>query len=209
MSCSMASARRRSCAACRLPTCERRGVLLAWAMNEEELAPEHGFPLRVVVPGWTGHHWTKWLTRVEVVREALDGERMRDDRQDPDGAMIRGAGPKALITSPADGSRLRDRVVRLSGISWAGEADIAAVDVSIDGGATWHAAALAPHGGNGAWRRWDLHIDLPDAVAGDVEVLARATDDRGRTQPERGKWNPGGYLWNGWDRIHVRQPQRH
>ena len=180
-----------------------RGVLLAWNMNGETLTPAHGFPLRVVVPGWTGQHWVKWLTRIEARDAAPAAPSMQDEFRMQDGAMIRGGGPKSIISSPADGARVRDRIVRPSGIAWAGEAEIASVAVSADGGRTWHEAQLAAYGGNGAWRRWEAEVTLPDDIAGEVAVVALATDDRGRTQPERPEWNPGGYLWNGWDRVTV------
>ena len=109
-----------------------------------------------------------------------------------DGEMIRGPRAKALISSPADGAVLRDRVVRASGIAWAGEAEVTRVEVSVDGGESWHDAQLAAYGGRGAWRRWDLDLEVPAGVSGAVTVLARATDDRGRTQPARGEWNPLG-----------------
>ncbi len=80
-----------------------RGVLLAWAMNGEALTPPHGFPLRVVVPGWTGQHWMKWLTRIEVTATEASGYYMRDEYC-LDGVMIRGPRAKALISSPADGA---------------------------------------------------------------------------------------------------------
>ena len=179
-----------------------RGVLLAWAMNGEALTPPHGFPLRVVVPGWTGQHWMKWLTRIDVTATEASGFYMRDEYC-LDGAMIRGPRAKALICSPIDGTPLRDRVVRASGIAWAGEAEITRVEVSVDGAANWHDAHVAAYGGRGAWRRWELDLEVPAGVSGPVTVLARATDDRGRTQPERGQWNPLGYLWDGWDRIAV------
>lgn len=181
-----------------------RGVLLAWAINGDALTPPHGFPLRVVVPGWCGQHWLKWLTRIEVAATEADVPYMRDDYR-LDGAMIRGPRVKALISSPADGAVLRDRVVRASGIAWAGEAEVSRVEVSIDLGASWHDAQMAGYGGRGAWRRWDLDLDVPAGVSGQVTVLARATDDAGRTQPERGAWNQQGYLWDGYDRIAVTQ----
>ncbi len=179
-----------------------RGVLLAWAMNGEPLVPAHGFPLRVVVPGWTGQHWFKWLTRIEVTAAPADGPYMRDEYC-LDGEMIRGPRAKAVISSPADGAVLRDRVVRASGIAWAGEAEVSRVELSIDQGENWHHAQLAGYGGRGAWRRWDLDLDVPAGVSGAVTVLARATDDRGRTQPAQGAWNELGYLWDGYDRITV------
>jgi sulfite oxidase len=179
-----------------------RGVLLAWAMNGEPLTPPHGFPLRVVVPGWTGQHWMKWLTRIEVSAVEADGFYMREEYC-LEGAMIRGPRVKALISSPADGAILRDRVVRASGIAWAGETEVSRVELSIDRGDSWHHAQLAAYGGRGAWRRWDLDLELPVNASGAVTVLARATDDRGLTQPETREWNPKGYLWDGWDSVTV------
>jgi sulfite oxidase len=79
-----------------------------------------------------------------------------------------------------------------------------AVAVSADEGATWHDAQLAAYGGNGAWRRWEAEMTVPHGTSDAVTLVARATDDRGRTQPERAEWNAGGYLWNGWDRITLR-----
>jgi DMSO/TMAO reductase YedYZ molybdopterin-dependent catalytic subunit len=180
-----------------------RGVLLAWAMNGEPLLPEHGFPLRVVVPGWTGQHWIKWLTRIDVTDAEAGGPYMRDEYRETGGAMIRGARVKALVTSPADGARLRGRTLALSGIAWAGECDVARVEVSLDDGATWREAAVSGYGGQGAWRRWDLAIELEATATGTIAVAARATDDHGRTQPRHGAWHPLGYLWNGWDRLSV------
>ena len=110
---------------------------------------------------------------------------MRDEYR-LDGEMIRGPRAKALISSPADGAVLRDRVVRASGIAWAGEAEVSRVELSVDQGESWHHAQLAGYGGRGAWRRWDLDLDVPADVSGAVTVLARATDDRGRTQPAQG-----------------------
>lgn len=188
-----------------LASVRERGVLLAWAMNGEVLTPAHGFPLRVVVPGWMGQHWMKWVTRVEVSAAQAEGFYMREEYC-LDGEMIRGPRVKALTSSPADGARLRDRVLRASGIAWAGEAEVSRVEVSVDGGASWHDAQLAVYGGRGAWRRWDLDLELPVEASGTVTVLVRATDDRGRTQPERGAWNPLGYLWDGWDRFTVTLP---
>jgi sulfite oxidase len=179
-----------------------RGVLLAWAMGGETLLPSHGFPLRVVVPGWTGQHWVKWISRVEVSDAPAAGLYMEDEYLAADGTMLRGGHVKSLITSPADGTRLRHGMLSLSGIAWAGEREVARVEVSLDGGRTWRAATLSSHGGSGAWRRWDLNIELGDEP-GALTIAVRATDDRGDTQPERSEWNPLGYLWNGYHVIGI------
>jgi DMSO/TMAO reductase YedYZ molybdopterin-dependent catalytic subunit len=180
-----------------------RGVLLAWAMGGETLLPAHGYPLRVAVPGWNGQHWVKWLTRIEVAREPAAGFYMDEEYRGVDGTPIGGGHVKSLITWPADGARLRHRMLGLSGIAWAGEREIARVEASVDGGATWRDATLSSHGGSGAWRRWDLNVELDAGVSGEIVAAVRATDDLGRTQPEVAEWNPLGYLWNGYHTIRV------
>jgi DMSO/TMAO reductase YedYZ molybdopterin-dependent catalytic subunit len=182
----------------------RRGALVAWEMAGERLTAPHGFPLRVVVPGWNGQHWVKWLTRIEVTREPMRGFYMDEEYRDVDGSVIGGSHVKSLITWPADGARLRHRMLGLSGIAWAGEREVTRVEASIDGGATWREATLSSHGGHGAWRRWDLNVELDAAASGEIVVAARATDDLGRTQPEVATWNPLGYLWNGYHRIRIK-----
>ncbi len=98
----------------------------------------------------------KWLTRIDVTATEADGPYMRDEYC-LDGAMIRGPRAKALISSPADGAVLRDRVVRASGIAWAGEAEVSRVELSIDRGRelastrNWPATAVAARGGDGIW----------------------------------------------------------
>ena len=180
-----------------------RGVLLAWAMGGETLLPSHGFPLRVVVPGWTGQHWVKWIARVEVSETPAAGFYMADEYLAADGAMLRGGHVKSLITSPADGARLRHGMLGLSGIAWAGEREVARVEVSTDGGATWRDATLSSHGGRGAWRRWDLNVELGDEAMEALTAAVRATDDRGDIQPERSEWNRLGYLWNGYHTVTI------
>ena len=179
-----------------------RGVLLAWAMNGEPLTPAHGFPLRVVVPGWTGQHWMKWLTSIEVAATPSPGKFMADEYTlpGPGGGMapIRGSRVKSLIATPLEGETRSGDSVHVTGLAWAGEADIARVEISIDDGTTWLPARLRP-GGQGTWTRWNA--DVHAAGPGAITVLARATDTRGDTQPRRAEWNPMGYLWNGYDRV--------
>lgn len=181
----------------------RREVLLAWDMAGERLTPPHGFPLRVVVPGWNGQHWVKWLSRVEVSREPARGLYMDEEYRGDDGTPIGGGHVKSLITWPADGARLRHRMLGLSGIAWAGEREVVRVEVSTDDGTTWREATASAHGGRGAWRRWDLNVELDEGVSGELVIAVRATDDLGRTQPGVAKWNPLGYLWNGYHRIRI------
>lgn len=109
---------------------------------------------------------------------------------------------KSLIISPADGQRLRSGVeATVRGVAWSGGgAQARRVEVSVDGGQTWHDAALGDSHGRYAWRTF-AHRFVP--VAGTATIMARATDDRGAIQPRVSPWNPGGYLWNGIQSVRV------
>jgi hypothetical protein len=107
---------------------------------------------------------------------------------------------KSMIASPADGAQLRAAATRITGAAWAGEADIARVDVSTDGGSSWAPAELGAEHARYSWRLW--HFPWTPKP-GSFVLMARATDSQGRTQPDAPPWNPGGYLWNGIDKVNV------
>jgi DMSO/TMAO reductase YedYZ molybdopterin-dependent catalytic subunit len=193
-------------------------TILAWEMNGEPLAAQHGFPLRLVAPGWPASVSGKWLTRIWVRDRVHDGEKMggnsyRVPRHPvepgadvPDSEMeIIGAMPvKSIITRPATGVEQRTlEPLPLRGHAWCGDGPVRAVHVSFDFGATWIEAALRPPRNPFAWQRWNAEIRFP--TAGHYEVWARATDHAGRQQPMVVPgWNPGGYLNNAMHRIAVR-----
>ncbi|MGR7023466.1 sulfite oxidase [Geodermatophilus sp. URMC 62] len=186
-----------------LPLAEalRPDVLLVWAMNGAPLPPQHGAPLRLLVPGWYGMAHVKWLTRVEVLDHLFDGfqntvaYRMRTGGAD-DGAPVTRIAPRALLAPPGwPDSMTRERFLRpgpvtLTGRAWSGRAPVTGVEVSTDGGATWTVADLAPtdpahpH----AWRAWRCTWD---ARRGDHELVVRATDAEG-AQPTEQRWNRQG-----------------
>jgi len=180
-------------------------VLLAYAMNGAPLAPQHGFPLRLVVPGWYGMASVKWLTRIEVVDRPFTGfqqavaYRFRQHADDP-GEPVTRIAPRALVVPPGFPDFMsRARVVRpgpvaLEGRAWSGRSPVARVEVSVDGGATWARATLAPDGGHRwAWRRW-THEWV--ATAGSFLVTARAVTADGEEQPVDPPWNRGGFANN-------------
>ncbi len=190
----------------------RPEVLLAWGMNGEPLAPVHGAPLRVVVPGYIGARSVKWLERIEVRDEPWPGhfQHVVYRLLPPDGAPGPGVGtPLGLValnsdvTSPADGETVRAGVVEVRGHAFAGgERHVTRVDVSLDGAGTWVQAELLDDLGPWAWRQWRTTVDLD---AGDHEILVRAWDSSAATQPEdeAALWNPKGYVNNACPRIRV------
>ncbi|WP_448640630.1 molybdopterin-dependent oxidoreductase [Geodermatophilus sp. URMC 63] len=197
-----------------LPLAEalRPDVLLVWAMDGAPLPPQHGAPLRLLVPGWYGMAHVKWLTRVEVLDHPFDGfqnaraYRLKVDAGDP-GEPVTRIAPRALLAPPGwpdlmtRARFLRPGPVTLTGRAWSGRAPVTGVEVSTDGGTTWTAAALAPADPAHpyAWRAWRCTWD---ARPGDSELVVRATDTEG-AQPIEQRWNRQGMANNLVQRVPV------
>ena len=186
-------------------------VLLAYEMNGAPLPPQHGFPLRLVVPGWYGMTNVKWLAEIELVREPFAGFQNRRAylfrrTEDEAGTPVDRMQPRALMVPPGVPDFFtRRRFVApgpwtLEGRAWSGRAPVAAVEVSADGGATWGAAALGEDLGRWAWRAWSFRWD---ARPGEHVLCSRARDEAGNEQPLEADWNVGGYANNGVQRIAV------
>jgi DMSO/TMAO reductase YedYZ molybdopterin-dependent catalytic subunit len=187
-------------------------VLLAHELNGEPLPPQHGRPLRLVVPGWYGMTNVKWLGALTVTTEPFAGyQQARGYRvrrnEDEEGEPVSRIVPRALMIPPGIPDFLtRVRTVRagtaaLEGRAWSGHGEVTAVEVSADGGATWSAASLEPAElGPYAWRRWTFTWH---AEPGEHVLCCRATDDAGRTQPTDSAWNLGGYVNNAVQRVPV------
>lgn len=188
-------------------------TLLALSMNGETPAI-HGFPVRLIVPGWDGTSWLKWVTRLTPAAQISGGFFMNPAYRIPrynlppgtparpaELEVIEGMPVKSSITAPEDQSKLAAGAVIIRGIAWAGEEAIERVEISTDGGSRWREAQLSQPKLNFAWRLW--HIDWTPAQLGYYTILSRAIDSAGRVQPIVPPWNPSGYLWNGIDRIGV------
>jgi DMSO/TMAO reductase YedYZ molybdopterin-dependent catalytic subunit len=188
-------------------------AVLAYEMNGEPLLPQHGFPLRLVVPGWYGMTNVKWLTRIVATARPFEGYqqarayRFRRDEDDP-GTPITRMLPRALLAPPGIPDFLtRERTVpfrpcTLEGRAWSGYAPIERVELSADDGATWAEAALDDDlGSPWAWRRWTT-IWEPRAP-GRYILACRATDGAGNVQPLEPVWNVGGYSNNAVHRVPV------
>lgn len=186
-------------------------VLLADELNGQPLPPQHGSPLRLVVPGWYGMTNVKWLTDIEVVDQPFTGfqqataYRYRTD-PDQDGTPVQRMAVRSLLVPPGIPDFLTRRrfvtagEVVVEGRAWSGTAAISRVEVSADGGATWDDAELEAPVGEHAWTRWCWAWD---ASPGDHELTCRATDAEGRTQPTEHPWNVGGYAVNTVHRVPV------
>ncbi|MGQ4403354.1 sulfite oxidase [Streptomyces hayashii] len=187
-------------------------VLVAYAMNGAPLPPQHGSPLRLVVPGWYGMAQVKWLRDVEVVDSPFTGFQQSVAyriRQTPEeaGEPVALIAPRALLIPPGFPDFMsRTRVVAggpvpLSGRAWSGRAPVTSVEVSADGGLTWDTAELEPdHGRRWAWRGWTFAWS---AAPGAHVLSARARDGAGNTQPLEQPWNRGGFANNAVQRVPV------
>lgn len=167
-------------------------TLLVWGMNGADLLPEHGYPLRAIVAGWYGMASVKWLTRIIVSKTSFNGFDQTIDygywARGEDGlprlTPVTEMQVKSTIAAPVAGSSVpAGKPTRIHGAAWAGEATVARVEVSTDGGKSWRDAKLLDRALPFCWRRWEFTW-TPDA-AGSRDLMARATDSRGRTQPLR------------------------
>jgi len=191
--------------------------LIAWAMNGDDIPPMNGYPLRLVIAGWPGSVAGKWLRKIVVRNQVHDGPKMTGTAYrvpckpvapgttvpDEEMCIIESMPVKSLITFPKSGiEHAVGQPLALRGHAWAGDAEVSAVHVSIDFGATWMKADLEGPANRFAWQHWSASMRLPET--GYFEVWARATDDMGRAQPMvLPGWNPKGYLNNACHRIAV------
>jgi sulfite oxidase len=179
-------------------------TLLAYEMNGQPLPIEHGFPLRVIVPGWAGDSWVKWLQHIEVLDHEFDGFWMKSAYRHPAQPVAPGTavdpsqmvpvtdlGVKSVIAAP--GRWAKTGSVRVQGTAWSNSSPVAKVDVSTDGGQTWKAAKLGGKPTKYGWRLWQIDWKAAD---GKYTLMSRATNEAGQAQPLMEQWNPNGYLWN-------------
>ncbi|CAM5203052.1 DMSO/TMAO reductase YedYZ molybdopterin-dependent catalytic subunit OS=Castellaniella defragrans OX=75697 GN=HNR28_000556 PE=4 SV=1 [Castellaniella defragrans] len=191
-------------------------VMLAWAMNGEDLPMLNGYPLRLVVPGYYGTYWVKHLSDITVLDKPLDNFWMATAYRIPDdacacvapGGKMTKSRPigrfaiRSFITSVVDGDKLHagKRVV-LRGIAFDGGYGLTAVDVSADGGHTWKRARLGEDHGKYSFREWTL--PFTPAKRGPLALKVRAFNRIGQTQPMDPLWNPSGYMRNVVETTHV------
>jgi len=189
----------------------RDEVLLVYGINGQSLTPQHGSPLRLLVPGWYGMASVKWLTRITAATEPFEGFQMGAYRfrrdADDDGTPVTRIHPRSLMLPPGIPDFMtRRRFVelgrhRLQGRAWSGLGPIARVEVSADIGASWADADLGEPGSAYAWVPWTF--DWEAAKPGATVLCSRATDAAGNTQPLDPPWNLGGFANTSVQRISV------
>ncbi|GAA0674918.1 sulfite oxidase [Sphingomonas insulae] len=190
-------------------------VLIAWAMNGEALTPEHGAPLRLVVPGYAGVRSAKWLTRIEVRDRPSDAPIQAKDyklfpasiaKEDADwdqGLTIEEMPLNAAICAPVDGEHVRAGACSIAGYAVAFGRAVSRVEVSVNNGTDWVQAELAAEpDAPWSWTQWCVTLDLSPGLH---VLVVRAVDGAGQMQPERPEaiWNFAGYLSTAWHRITV------
>lgn len=195
-------------------------TLLAYEMNGGPLPLYNGFPVRLIVPGWAGTYWMKQISALEILSHRFDGYWMKSayripidkfphldlfKSQDAPGVTstpITEMVVNSLITSLEEGQRFRSgQPITVQGVAWDSGHGIRSVEVSTDGGQTWHAAALGRDYGNYAWRQW--RYAFRPTQRGRYAVLARATSRRGEKQVSALIWNPAGYHNNVPQTVHI------
>ena len=181
----------------------RADVLLAYKMNGSELPPQHGFPLRAIVPGWYAMASIKWLQRIIITNRPFTGYYQTMDyaywRRRGDIAELTPLTEtqiKAQIAHPAEGEVVAaNSNVRVRGAAWTSDGEITKVELSTDGGATWNEAKLVAESKPNAWRLWEFNWKTPSAP-GKRTLIARATDSLGQTQPAHRDPDRGTYMIN-------------
>jgi sulfane dehydrogenase subunit SoxC len=187
----------------------RDEVLLAYAINAQPLPPQHGFPLRLVVPGWYGMTHVKWLQSITVVDEPFRGYQQSvayhvRQSQEETGEPVKRILPRSLMIPPGiPDFPARQRFVEagsclLEGRAWSGRGPIERVEVSVDGGETWDDASLGERVSEFAWHGWTYRWE---AEPGEYELCCRATDAAGNTQPMSPEWNYDGFCNNAVQRV--------
>ena len=191
-------------------------VMIAYAMNGEQLPLVNGFPLRLVVPGWYATYWVKMLNDIEVLDQPdtnywtkvaytipdtphasiKPGE--TDVKMVPINRMV----PRSFITNIASGSKVNAATpTTLRGIAFGGDYGVASVDFSIDGGQSWRRAQLGKDEGKYGFRQWQTQLTLP--APGKYSLLIRCANSNGVEQPDTANWNPAGFMRNVTESIDV------
>ena len=183
-------------------------VLLAYAMNGEALPHQHGYPLRLIVPGWYAVASVKWLTEIELIDRPFDGPFQAEKywyESERNGEIVREPVTlqkvRALITDPAANQEVECGDLAIRGVAWSGAASIARVEVSVGGG-SWQEARLVGERKRHSWQWWELVTRIEEPGVANLRV--RATDLAGRIQPERAEWNHLGYGNNAIHEVPIR-----
>jgi DMSO/TMAO reductase YedYZ molybdopterin-dependent catalytic subunit len=184
-------------------------VMIAYAMNGEQLPLVNGFPLRLVVPGWYSTYWVKMLNDIEVLNQPDTNYWTKTAYTIPDTPRasitpgqtgvtmipINRMVPRSFVTNMKSGATVSaGRPSQVRGIAFGGDSSVAAVDISTDSGKSWSPAQLGADQGKYGFRQWQTQITLPSP--GQYTVMVRCTNGNGEAQPATPNWNPAGFMRN-------------
>ncbi len=194
---------------------QETGAILAWNMNREAIPIAHGGPIRLVIPGVYGQNWIKWVNKMTFSKTpdermyAKKAYRMPDKSVKPGEAWdpVKNGKPidyiltQTIFTTPWPGAKVTPGKVLVRGKAFTGRGSIARVDISIDQGKSWMPAKLSGSKDR-AWQEFELEITTTEGTS--YNLVARATDSTGYSQPLEQEWNPKGYLYNAADRLQFK-----
>jgi DMSO/TMAO reductase YedYZ molybdopterin-dependent catalytic subunit len=191
-------------------------VMIAFAMNGEQMPLLNGFPLRLIVPGWYSTYWVKMLSEVEVLDRADDSYWMATAYTIPDTphanitpgqtgikmVPISRMVPRSFFTNVTEGASLPAGAgATIRGIAFGGDTGVAKVELSMDAGRSWQLATLGDDFGKYSFRRW--HVNIPQLVKGHQSLMVRCTSLSGDIQPAMPNWNNSGFMLNAVETAHI------
>jgi DMSO/TMAO reductase YedYZ molybdopterin-dependent catalytic subunit len=191
-------------------------VMIAYAMNGEQLPLVNGFPLRLVVPGWYATYWVKMLNDIEVLDQPdtnywtkvaytipdTPHANIKPGETDVKMVPINRMVPRSFVTNISPGQKLKAAApTTLRGIAFGGDCGVASVDYSIDRGQSWRSTNLGKDEGKYGFRQWQTQLALP--APGEYTLLVRCTNSNGEAQPDTPNWNPAGFMRNVVESVNV------
>jgi hypothetical protein len=191
-------------------------VMIAYAMNGEQLPLLNGFPLRLVVPGWYSTYWVKMLNRIEVLNAPDEnfwtasaylipdtpGADMKPGQADVKMVPINRMVPRSFVTNLKAGDTVKAGTKTLvRGIAFGGDSGVRSVEISGDGGKSWQATTLGRDEGKYSFRLWQTEVT---PAAGELTLSVRCTDEQGLVQPAANNWNPSGFMHNGIETVRLK-----
>jgi sulfite oxidase len=205
----------------------KNDIIVAYKMNGEDIPKDHGYPLRIIIPGVVGARQVKWLNKIVLSKDESFSHWQRRDYKGFNSSIdwhnvnfdtsqsIQFLPVQSAICEPENGQTLDDNEeVTVKGYAWSGGGrGIYRVDVSADGGKTWVSADIQPNGQSPyrswAWTFWEVTVPIPKGHKGKVQLVCKACDSQYNVQPDsvEGIWNLRGCLSNAWHRITVNCPK--